>query len=352
MRKRRSTGATGQLRWRGLEAESRGFDLTFRELNALRALPHQQERSAAEQFLGRLADPARPRLERAAIVVAHPDDETIGCGAQLRRFAEGRIVLVTDGAPQNLRDAHARGLDSAAAYAATRHQELVTALEEAGVPEAALVRFDVPDQQAALQLADLARRLADLFAITDTRTVLTHAYEGGHPDHDATAFAVHAAAALGGRPEERVVVMEMPYYRLGRSGRQIQSFVADPDCPETTVSLTDDERALKQRMMAAHASQKTVLAPFPIRVERFRHAPHYDFTAPPNGGLLYYAGFDWGMTGERWCELARAACRELGLDGLLGRAGRLRSGGGSGARRHATLNRHHPPPGRRGAPPR
>ena len=39
----------------------------------------------------------------------------------------------------------------------------------------------------------LARVLRPLLA--GTRVVVTHAYEGGHPDHDAVAFAVHAAVA-------------------------------------------------------------------------------------------------------------------------------------------------------------
>src|SRR4029077_3455583 len=52
------------------------------------------------------------------------------------------------------------------------------------------------DQQAAFRLAELARRLAALFAERGIAVVLTHACEGGHPDHDAVAFAVHGAARL------------------------------------------------------------------------------------------------------------------------------------------------------------
>jgi LmbE family N-acetylglucosaminyl deacetylase len=50
----------------------------------------------------------------------------------------------------------------------------------------------IPDQAASLGLAGLARRLAVQLAASGAEVVVTHAYEGGHPDHDATAFAVHA----------------------------------------------------------------------------------------------------------------------------------------------------------------
>ena len=268
-----------------------------------------------ERFLAAVADPARPIIEAndVAIVVAHPDDETIGCGALLPRLRDAKLILVTDGAPRNLFDATNYGFASAEAYAQARRRELEHALGLAGVSSNAVTRLDIPDQQAGENLAVITRRLVELFTHWRTAIAITHAFEGGHPDHDSAAFAITAAAKLLARNGQRVGVVEFPLYRADVSGRARQSFVAHPDRPEIEILLSDHERALTQRMAAMHATQRGLLKAFPFTVERFRRAPPYDLAALPNDGRLLYEQYDWGMRGERWLTLASAALRELGL---------------------------------------
>lgn len=267
---------------------------------------------SAADLLRRLA--AREPVEQAvALVAAHPDDETIGAGAVLSLFRRLLLVHVTDGAPRNGADAAAHGFTDIPSYAAARHAELASALRVAGVAPAR-AGLGAPDQGASSRLPALARALRALLVQHDIEVVLTHPYEGGHPDHDATAFITsHAAADL--------TRLEFASYHAGADGLTTGRFLAAPSaalagegrsalqCHEVAVTLTLAEQARKRAMLDCFISQRATLTPFGILSERFRPAPSYDFTQPPHAGPLHYERYDWGMTGPRWRSLAaRAMC--------------------------------------------
>jgi N-acetylglucosamine malate deacetylase 2 len=266
--------------------------------------------------LGAASDEAIPALPPVMVVAAHPDDETVGAASRLPRLAGAHFLYVTDGAPRDGRDAAKHG-QSPEGYAQLRRGELQSALALCGIDFQQVLQLGCPDQQASLRLAQLAREVAQAMSEFGAQAVLTQPYEGGHPDHDATAFAVHAGAALlrsGGRAAPEIV--EMSSYHMGPQGLRAGEFLPDAavDGATVVVRLDPQEQQRKRAVLACFVTQQQTLAQVPLDQERFRPAPRYDFTQPPHAGRLFYEAHDWGMTGERFRRLAAQALAELELD--------------------------------------
>ena len=261
--------------------------------------------------------------ERQALllVVAHPDDDVLGAGVLLARVPGARIVYVTDGAPRDGRDARAHGFAAPRDYAAARRREALAAVALADIPPHQTLWLDVADQEATFALDRITGIVRELIVATRADMILTHPYEGGHPDHDAVSFAVRAAVTLVGRPAEKdrrvPNLVEFAGYHATPEGGRESSFSPHRGFPETVFRFSEAERHLKSRMLELHATQAAVLADFPRDREIFRLAPSYDFSRPPHPGPLLYeragSGGDWGIDGVRWRAEALAASKRLGL---------------------------------------
>jgi LmbE family N-acetylglucosaminyl deacetylase len=279
----------------------------------LDTLPHRRRRP-------RPADSAAflDALERgsaieapACVVVAHPDDETLGLGARLAAFRRLTLVHLTDGAPQDPGDARRAGFTDPSAYRHVRWAELDRALEILAVaPD--WRALGIRDQTAARHLPQLARALTPLVA--ESAIVVTHPYEGGHPDHDAAAFAVQAAcAALAAAGHRAPARLEFAGYHLDRGRTVTGRFCPDPGRPAVAARLTLGARERKRRALAAFRSQAHTLTWFAAETEAYREAPDYDFTRPPPPGVALYDQWGWTLSSECWRMLAAAALASLGV---------------------------------------
>jgi LmbE family N-acetylglucosaminyl deacetylase len=255
------------------------------------------------------------RLPYSTLVVcAHPDDEVIGVGALLPHLRDVSVLHITDGAPRDVRFRPANLEISREAYASERHAEAVSALALAGIASERIESIGVSDQEASFGLVALVRDLRTRLERHAPDLIIVQPYEGGHPDHDAAAFAVHTALAL--LPRRGVLsptLVEMSSYHGLAGTRVTGEFVSNPTCASVTRVLSPLERARKRDMLACFATQQAVLQGFGVEVERYRAAPHYDFTQPPHEGPLLYEQLGWPLTGERWRALAREALREFRL---------------------------------------
>jgi N-acetylglucosamine malate deacetylase 2 len=256
---------------------------------------------------------------RTLIAFAHPDDETIGAGAVLARLAHVRLLCATDGAPLDRRWWGDPSCATREDYAALRRRELTAALALPNVPPESLVQLTHPDQALSLRMAELSHQVRAALEAAAPDVVLTHPYEGGHPDHDSLALAVHAAVALLRRAGARAPeIAEFASYHADGDGLAVGGFLPHARFTAWTVPLSPAEQRTKRRMLDAHASQRETLAQFGVDAESFRPAPRYDFTEAPHPGPLWYERFEWGCTGAQWRARAADAIRALGLEAELG----------------------------------
>ena len=158
----------------------------------------------------------RKRL-RLMAVLAHPDDESLGIGGTLARYADEGVetFLVTATLGENGRNGTARGT-SPGELARLREAELRAASDVLGITELSLLGYT----DGALDRVDAASaidKIAGHIQCVRPDVVVTFGPEGayGHPDHIAISQFTTAAIVRAGR-RHRVAKL---YYIAWTSGK-------------------------------------------------------------------------------------------------------------------------------------
>ena len=214
-------------------------------------------------------------FSRPLIFVAHPDDETLACGGLLQRVSSSLVVFATNGAPHH--HGFERKFGTLQRYSDIRFQEAAVAIAQ--VPNCSFQRLMKPDGTYLVDeqlFRDLAQALASLCQIARSFSpdaIVSHAYEGGHIDHDACSFlTMHAAAALALRR------FEFPLYSRNSLGQLVLQQFCDEGCAPLEWQLTEAELSCKRKMLAAYASQPGLASAFSLCSERIRLATRKDFS--------------------------------------------------------------------------
>ena len=266
-------------------------------------LPHSSGRKLLT-WLGQSHAEDAGSSPRVLLLAAHPDDETIGASVVLTRLSDAVVVFLTDGAPRDPKFRNAFVRESREFYACLRAEEATRALAVAGVSPDRLVFLGGIDQESIFQFPKLLELFLRVVLVTAPDAIVTHPYEGGHPDHDTAALMVQTAMRLMSRDGvARWARMEMTSYHARDGKRFTGEFLAMQETSAEdgiTFHLSSEERAMKARMLGCYSSQRHVLSEFPLGPERLRVAPIYDFAKPPHEGCLWYECLGWPITGERW----------------------------------------------------
>lgn len=238
-----------------------------------------------------------PLLGRTMIIVAHTDDEAVGCGSLLQRMREPVVVFCTDGAPRDRYFWEKFG--SREEYARIRREEARRALSHVGVigieflPPATNDQQLFVDQDLFMNVRPALERLNKLVERIRPEALLTLAYEGGHPDHDTCAFLTSWLSR-----EHVLPAWELPLYHRNNGTFEKQCFMV-PEGNEVLFDATTEEVERKRRMMNEYASQKETVDLFNAAIERYRPQAAYDFTKPPHPGRLNYEEWGWPITGAQ-----------------------------------------------------
>lgn len=226
--------------------------------------------------------------ERLLVVVAHPDDETFGCGSLLAHAAASAVPTVvacaTRGEAGN--PTPGRGLDDAD-MAVVREAELRSAAELLGVGRVEV--FDWVDSGmdgdtgpralVAAPLAQVAERIASLIDEVRPTVIVTLDASDGHRDHvhirDATIRAVERNSSTAPRlylhclPQRLMrrwvdaLTREQPdseHLHLGDLGT--------PESDITTVIDTTGFLELRESAIALHRSQTSPYEVMPAELRR------------------------------------------------------------------------------------
>lgn len=233
-------------------------------------------------------------LGTTLILMAHPDDEIIICGALMQEMKKAIVVFATDGAPRD--EYFWKQYGSREAYANVRRDEAQRALAVVGAQALFLadrVRGGIADQELFRNLPAATAATEQIIAELRPDSILVPAYEGGHPDHDAACFIGSIVGRRTGVP-----IWESPLYHRGPEGAPAVQTFPSFSGQEVEFRIQGEALARKARMSGIYKSQNLVLDQFHPERETFRPIAGYDFTVPPLPWKLNYEVWQWKMTGR------------------------------------------------------
>jgi LmbE family N-acetylglucosaminyl deacetylase len=210
------------------------------------------------------------RSPRLQVVVAHPDDETFGCGSLLLHAKSSGAVTAVCCATRG----EEGGAAAAADLAAVRERELYEAAAVLEVDSVRLLSFAdsgmsgtlPPDALCAADFDDVVAAVRHEIDAFGPDVVVTLDAGDGHRDHARIRDAAIAAAHDAGVP--RVYLMCLPRSLMQRWIDQMRvdhptieyldaeaSTLGTPDGDITTIIDVTEHLDVRQRAIAAHASQ-------------------------------------------------------------------------------------------------
>ena len=196
-------------------------------------------------------------MSSVLVVVAHPDDEVLGCGGTIARYArDGRpvhVAMLADGIGARLPNAALTSADDTAALQRRR-----AAAEQAGaiLGVASTTFGDFPDNRMdTVPLLEIARAVEHLVAMYQPAIVLTHHAGDVNIDHRR----IHEAVVTACRPQPGHPVRTVLTFEVASSTEWQFPASAPVFAPSWFVDISDTLE-VQQAALAAYVDE---LRPWP-----------------------------------------------------------------------------------------
>lgn len=187
--------------------------------------------------------------DRVLIIAAHPDDEVLGAGGTIAKYAmngaDVRLLIVTDGSTSQYRDA-----PRLAQILAQKKQETASAAELLGIRE--VLYGALPDMKLDMTEHIRVNQVIE-HVVDDFRPdiVFTHFYGDVNLDHQC----VHRSTLVACRPVEGQCVRELYSYFVPSATDWSVPSCAAAFLPNTFVDISGDCAERKYAAMAAYATE-------------------------------------------------------------------------------------------------
>jgi LmbE family N-acetylglucosaminyl deacetylase len=230
-------------------------------------------------------------------IFAHPDDESLGASALISRNSKNSsIIFATDGMPPPKTDAeyyppYTTYPPFGSAYSQYRISEATQALSKLGIDKQQISFLQMPDSRIIDSLDIFTQKIFDIIDSTNIKLLYTHAYEGGHIDHDLVCFAVWNAVQKTQNNIKEII--EIPIYNFEHEEYNHNLPLDTQKEQAEAIWLTTEELKNKQKAISNYPSQTVDTQYFDIKNPEF-HIKHKTpvslnrFQEPPHKGALQY----------------------------------------------------------------
>lgn len=217
----------------------------------------------------------------------HPDDELSSTALISKLIKNNKkvfLIYLSSGVPSEeeyqspLKDKYPFSL-----YSVLRGTEFYRALKLLSIPSEYLSLLNYSTKKTPFYINSIYSTVEKMILREKVNTLLSCAYEGGHPDHDICSFV---ASSIQKR-HKKILGVEYTSYFMENGKIITGKFMHSQIEEKLTITLSKNDKRLKKNMHQLYSSQSDMLKNFLLLNETFRIKPYYNYSSLPARDICY-----------------------------------------------------------------